>query len=66
MGFWILTAAERSVAMLCAWSAWEPWEKFKRATSMPASSKRSMTRGERLAGPMVQTILECRNGMLTL
>lgn len=31
--------------------------KFSRATSMPASNKRRIMRGELLAGPMVQTIL---------
>jgi len=38
--------------------SWVPWEKLRRATSMPASSRRRIMRGELVAGPRVQTILE--------
>src|SRR5207302_5014414 len=41
-------------------SEWLPWEKFRRATSIPASRSRFKMRGSRDAGPIVQTILECR------
>src|SRR5690242_7329711 len=46
--------------MVRACSSWVPWEKFRRATSMPARIKWSMTVGEWLAGPRVQTILARR------
>src|SRR6266403_2749581 len=41
-------------------SEWLPWEKFSRATSIPAARTRFKMRGSRDAGPIVQTILECR------
>src|SRR6516165_7997633 len=48
------------MTILCACSWWVPWEKFRRATSIPAAMSLRIMRGERVAGPMVQTILECR------
>src|SRR5271157_4155563 len=60
MGFSNAIAASRSIAKLCACSVWVPWEKFNRATSMPASSSLRIMRGERVAGPIVHTILEWR------
>src|SRR5712664_4031675 len=66
IGFWCLMAAARSIEMLFACSSCVPCEKLSRATSIPASSKRSIIRGERLAGPMVQTIFEWRKFMLLM
>ena len=43
--------------MTAACSSWVPCEKFSRATSIPASTSRASTSGEREAGPIVQTIL---------
>jgi hypothetical protein len=60
MGFFISTAASRNMEMLCACSSWVPCEKFSLATSIPASNNFRIMRGEHVAGPMVQTILECR------
>jgi hypothetical protein len=51
-------AAARNIEMFLACSSCVPCEKFSRATSIPASNKRSIIFGERLAGPMVHTILE--------
>src|SRR5208283_370065 len=65
MGFWKTAAASRNIAMLCACSACVPCEKFSRATSMPASRSLRIMWGERVAGPMVQTILEWRGFMLS-
>src|SRR5262249_28913985 len=39
---------------------WSPWEKFKRATSIPASISRVNISGDSLTGPIVQTIFERR------
>src|SRR5882724_443523 len=66
IGFWCLIDAARSVEMFFACSSCVPCEKLSRATSIPASSKRSIIRGERLAGPMVQTIFEWRKFMLLM
>jgi hypothetical protein len=55
-----LIAASRNIAKLCACSSCVPCEKFSRATSIPASINFRIIRGERVAGPMVQTIFECR------
>src|SRR6476660_2943064 len=52
--------------MFFACSSWVPCEKLSRATSIPASIKRSIIRGEQLAGPMVHTILEWRKFMLLM
>src|SRR5271157_678087 len=65
MGFSNAIAASRSIAKLCACSACVPWEKFNRATSMPASSSLRIMRGERVAGPIVHTILEWRDFILS-
>ena len=51
-------AAIRSIEMFFACSSCVPCEKLSRATSIPALNRRSIIRGERLAGPIVQTILE--------
>ena len=64
IGFWCLIDAARSVEMFFACSSCVPCEKLSRATSIPASSKRSIILGKRLAGPMVQTIFEWRKFML--
>ena len=53
-------AASRNIVMFCACSSWLPCEKFSRATSIPASISLRIIRGVRVAGPMVQTILEWR------
>jgi hypothetical protein len=39
------------------WYSWEPWEKLKRATHIPARSRREIISTDRDAGPSVQTIL---------
>jgi hypothetical protein len=52
-----LSAIPRRAAITAACSACVPWEKFSRATSIPASTRRSSISGEREAGPIVQTIL---------
>jgi hypothetical protein len=44
--------------MFFACSSCVPCEKLSRATSIPALNKRSIIRGELLAGPIVHTILE--------
>src|SRR5208283_1062925 len=65
MGFSHSIAASRNIAKLCACSAGVPCEKFSRATSMPASSSLRIMRGDRVAGPMVHTILEWRGFILS-
>jgi len=56
--FFIATAALRSSEIFLAVFLVRPVEKFSRATFIPASSNFLIMRGELLAGPMVQTILE--------
>src|SRR5208282_2241132 len=65
IGFSNAAAASRNIAKLCACSACVPCEKFSRATSMPASKSLWIMRGERVAGPMVQTIFEWRGFILS-
>ena len=43
--------------MTAACSPWVPCEKFRRATSIPASARRARVSGDREEGPIVQTIL---------
>src|SRR5437899_1134672 len=50
----------RILRMTSAWSACVPCEKFRRATSMPAATRRSSASAVPLAGPMVQTIFVLR------
>ena len=50
-------AASRTASAVPACSSAVPWEKFRRATSIPASTMRTSTSGSREAGPMVATIL---------
>ena len=47
----------RRLSRVSWWYSWEPWEKLKRATHMPARSRRAHISTEREAGPRVQTIL---------
>ena len=49
-------AAWRTSDAVSACSSAVPWEKFRRATSIPASTMRTSTSGSRDAGPMVATI----------
>ena len=49
-------AASRTMREVSACSSTLPWEKFRRATSMPASIMRRRVSGSRDAGPMVATI----------
>ena len=50
-------AASRTSLAVSACSSAVPCEKFSRATSMPASIRRTSTSGSREAGPIVATIL---------
>jgi hypothetical protein len=47
----------RRMEIRSAWESWVPWEKFKRATSIPASINFSINSSPWLAGPIVATIL---------
>src|SRR5215218_806522 len=55
-------AASRTRCAVSACSSALPWEKFRRATSIPASIIWTRTSGSREAGPMVATILVRRMG----
>ena len=54
-------AASRTRRAVSACSSALPWEKFRRATSIPASTMRARTSGSREAGPIVATIFVRRS-----
>src|SRR6478735_1251376 len=54
-------AASRTRRAVSACSSALPWEKFRRATSIPASIMRGKTSGSRDAGPIVATIFVRRS-----
>src|SRR5918999_143568 len=56
------SAAARTRSAVSACSSALPWEKFRRATSIPASIICTRTSGSREAGPMVATIFVRRMG----
>ena len=53
----VRSMALRRLSRVSWWYSWDPWEKLKRATHMPARSRRAHISTEREAGPRVQTIL---------
>jgi hypothetical protein len=53
----VRSMAARRLSSVSWWYSWEPWEKLKRATLMPARSRRETVSTEREAGPSVHTIL---------
>src|SRR5882757_9431942 len=56
----VSSAALRTLRKRSSCSSYVPWLRFKRATSMPASTRALIWSYESVAGPRVQTILARR------